>query len=72
MAAARYSRADIFFELRLRPWDVAAGSLIVQEAGGIFLSLGHDQPYYDDACGILASSKACAEKAKKILEDEAS
>lgn len=28
-------RIDGFWELRLAPWDVAAGSLIVEEAGGI-------------------------------------
>lgn len=27
-------RAELFFELRLSPWDYAAGSLIVEEAGG--------------------------------------
>ena len=27
-------RHDIFFEMNLKPWDFAAGSLIVQEAGG--------------------------------------
>jgi myo-inositol-1(or 4)-monophosphatase len=26
---------DAFFELGLAPWDVAAGSLLVQEAGGL-------------------------------------
>ena len=61
-------RADIFFELRLRPWDVAAGSLIVEEAGGVFVSLGHDRPYYDDACGILACNQLCEAKAREILE----
>lgn len=61
-------RADIFFELRLRPWDVAAGSLIVKEAGGVFVSLGHSQPYYDDACGILACNKLCEREARNILE----
>ncbi|MBR3015640.1 MAG: inositol monophosphatase [Clostridia bacterium] len=61
-------RADVFFELRLRPWDVAAGSLIVQEAGGVFISIGHDRPYYDDACGILACNPLCAETARQILE----
>ena len=65
-------RADIFFELRLRPWDVAAGSLIVQEAGGVFISLGHELPYYDDANGILACNQACAAKARQILEEEGS
>ena len=27
-------RCELFFECRLSPWDYAAGSLIVQEAGG--------------------------------------
>jgi fructose-1,6-bisphosphatase/inositol monophosphatase family enzyme len=27
-------RAVIFFEAKLQPWDYAAGSLIVKEAGG--------------------------------------
>ncbi len=27
-------RIDGFWELKLRPWDTAAGALIVQEAGG--------------------------------------
>jgi myo-inositol-1(or 4)-monophosphatase len=27
---------DGFFELHLSPWDVAAGSLLVTEAGGVF------------------------------------
>ena len=61
-------RADIFFELRLRPWDVAAGSLIVAEAGGVFASLGHDRPYYDGPCGILACNRPCEAKAREILE----
>jgi len=32
-------RFDGFWELRLRPWDVAAGSLIVREAGGMVSDL---------------------------------
>lgn len=64
-------RSDIFFELRLRPWDVAAGSLIVQEAGGRYISLGHDAPYYDDACGMLACNAPCEQEALRILTEEA-
>ena len=62
-------RADIMFELRLRPWDVAAGSLLITEAGGYFFSLGHDAPYYDDACGIWACTPACFEKAKQLISE---
>ena len=32
VAAGRY---DAFFEIGLMPWDVAAGSLLVSEAGGL-------------------------------------
>ncbi|MGM9947928.1 inositol monophosphatase family protein [Floccifex sp.] len=32
-------RVDAFYEQRLSPWDFAAGSLIIQEAGGIIESL---------------------------------
>jgi len=62
-------RADVFFELRLRPWDVAAGALIVTEAGGEFYSLGHDTPYFDGPCGILACIPGCKEKAMAILSE---
>ena len=62
-------RSDFFFELRLRPWDVAAGSLVVTEAGGRFFSLGHDHPYFEDACGILASNLPCAGRALGVLQE---
>ncbi len=39
VAAGRY---DGFFELMLAPWDVAAGTLIVREAGGTVTTLGGD------------------------------
>jgi myo-inositol-1(or 4)-monophosphatase len=39
VAAARY---DGYFEMRLKPWDMAAGALIVEEAGGLISDLrGH-------------------------------
>lgn len=60
-------RADIFFELRLRPWDVAAGSLIVQEAGGFYQSIGHAVPYYDNACGMVCGNQKCMDGALRIL-----
>jgi myo-inositol-1(or 4)-monophosphatase len=47
MAAGRY---DGFFETGLKPWDIAAGTLLITEAGGMvsdlngndaFLKTGH-------------------------------
>ncbi|MCS7206795.1 MAG: inositol monophosphatase [Dehalococcoidia bacterium] len=36
-AYAAAGRLDLYFHLRLRPWDVAAGLVLVQEAGGVAL-----------------------------------
>ena len=35
MAYVAAGRFDGFFELGLKPWDIAAGELIVKEAGGV-------------------------------------
>lgn len=35
LAYVACGRCDAFFEYNLNPWDIAAGTLIVQEAGGI-------------------------------------
>ncbi len=63
-------RSDIFYELKLQPWDVAAGSLILTEAGGIFRSLGRSAPCYDGPCGILACTPECEELAVKVMKEE--
>lgn len=44
VAAGRY---DGFFEIGLAPWDVAAGALLVTEAGGVITDLnGNDHPVF--------------------------
>jgi myo-inositol-1(or 4)-monophosphatase len=35
---------DVYFERGLRPWDLAAGSLIAQEAGGVVVGLWGEAP----------------------------
>jgi len=48
-------RFDGFWEMKLSPWDVAAGALIVQEAGGRVSDFGDDEfsPYGKE---VLASN----------------
>ena len=53
-------RSDVFFELRLRPWDVAAGALIVKEAGGIYASIGLDAPVFSRSAGAFACCPSCS------------
>ena len=49
-------RFDAFWELDLSPWDVAAGALIVREAGGLVTSL--DGSPFDLARGSTLASNA--------------
>ncbi len=40
LAYVAAGRCDAFFEIGLSPWDVAAGSILVKEAGGIVTDFG--------------------------------
>ena len=48
-------RLDGFFERALKPWDVAAGSLIIREAGGVITQYD-ESPWDIYAPNILASN----------------
>lgn len=49
-------RAELYFELRLSPWDYAAGALIVQEAGGVVTTVDGDEITLDKPCSVLATN----------------
>jgi myo-inositol-1(or 4)-monophosphatase len=49
-------RLDGYWELKLKPWDIAAGSLIVSEAGGK-LSDFHDNPFTIRGHETIASNR---------------
>jgi myo-inositol-1(or 4)-monophosphatase len=45
---------DGFFELALGPWDVAAGGLLIQEAGGLVTDWAGDAGAWLESGDILA------------------
>lgn len=49
---------DGFFELALGPWDVAAGALLVREAGGVVTDWRGDEEAWLESGDILAGSPA--------------
>lgn len=58
VACGRY---DGFFEYQLKPWDYAAGWLLIEEAGGkCFDRVGN--PMHLDACNIIAANPHVAEE----------
>ena len=52
-------RAELFFELRLCPWDYAAGALIVTEAGGRVTTVDGAPLPYGESTSVLASNGIC-------------
>ncbi len=51
-------RAELYFEMRVYPWDYAAGALIVEEAGGVVTTAEGDPFSYDKPISIMARNKA--------------
>jgi myo-inositol-1(or 4)-monophosphatase len=64
---------DAFFEFRLAPWDIAAGALLIREAGGVVRDFDGGERYWERG-NIVAGSPAVAagilEAARGILRDE--
>ena len=62
-------RLDAFFELNLKPWDYAAGSLIVREAGGVVtMPLEPGEMRYDRSTAILASGAVIADEVRAVFD----
>lgn len=50
-------RNDIFFELTLSPWDIAAGDLLVREAGGIITNKDGKDIDFSAPSSVFASNR---------------
>lgn len=62
-------RVDMYFEIRLSPWDYCAATLIVREAGGFVEGFKGASPSLEGPCPlIVANSKENLEHLKSIIE----
>jgi len=59
LAYVAAGRLDGFWEWGLAPWDIAAGTLIVQEAGGLVCDAQGGETYLDTGDIISANPKLC-------------
>ncbi len=67
LAFVAAGRQDVYFELILRPWDYAAGALLVTETGGVFGMPLLPAPDYDTPTAVFAANAACAAPALALL-----
>lgn len=62
-------RLDGFWELDLRPWDYAAGVLMIREAGGLISGL-HDEPSWaPEGGGIIAGNPHIFDHLVRMLSE---
>lgn len=57
LAYVACGRFDGFWELGLKPWDIAAGVLLVQEAGGVVTDLENEGQYWMSGNLVAANPK---------------
>jgi myo-inositol-1(or 4)-monophosphatase len=54
--------ADLYFEIRLMPWDYAAASLILREAGGLICDFNGDAPSLTHPSLVIAANQESSGK----------
>ena len=71
LAYVAAGRCDMFFEFILSPWDIAAGILLISEAGGIATDMRGNPLTLEAPVSVMAASPACyptlAAEAKKYF-----
>jgi len=63
-------RLDGFWELNLKPWDIAAGVLIVKESGGLVTDF-EGKPVILDGARVIASNQRIHREMVQILDSHA-
>jgi myo-inositol-1(or 4)-monophosphatase len=58
---------DGYWEIRIKPWDIAAGALIVEEAGGMVTKVNGQADYMQPPYDILACTPKLHGLIKNVL-----
>ncbi len=66
LAYVACGRLDGFWEFGLKPWDIAAGALIVQEAGGLLSDMRGDNQYLDTGNVVTGNPKIFKDMLKHL------
>lgn len=61
-------RTDGFFELRLQPWDYAAGRLLIEEAGGVVTTFDGEPLNLAAPSSVLAGSEEVYRELRRCAE----
>lgn len=62
-------RVDGFWEIRLKPYDIAAGGLIAEEAGAVVTNIEGEADYLTPPCSILAAAPGIHAEMLALLQN---
>ena len=68
LAYVACGRLDGFWEMGLKPWDIAAGILLVKEAGGIICDQNGGEDYYKTGNVVAANPSIMRQFLKAVRE----
>ncbi len=66
LAYVAAGRCEGFFEIGLSPWDIAAGGLIIEEAGGVITDFGGGSEYLSTGNVVAGNRAIQAELLKEV------
>lgn len=67
LAYVAAGKLDGFFEIGLKPWDFAAGILLIQEAGGVVTDFSNNHDYFNSGNIVCGNPKMHAALLNKII-----
>lgn len=63
-------RLDGYWEIAISPWDIAAGTLLIQEAGGLVTTVKGDPDYFKPPFDVIAANPALHAKLLALLNEK--
>jgi myo-inositol-1(or 4)-monophosphatase len=66
LAYVAAGRLDGFWEFGLKPWDMAAGALLIREAGGLVADVSGGQDFLENG-NLVAANPLIFEEFRKIV-----
>ena len=70
MANVAAGRLDGYWELAVKPWDIAAGALIVREAGGLVSRVDGENDLLTMPCSVAATNPQLHSMLLAIVREE--
>ena len=60
----------VYLEMKLNPYDYAAASISIEEAGGVIAQIDGSKITLDKPCSILGAAAKAADEVRDIIKEE--